>query len=84
MGVCAYVIVHTILPPNSVISWIELGGKLKWLPLNFGYHDVLRTAPIVVIMFHWQKTAMQIRKDDSDSVWSILGSKSLLLLVHSL
>ena len=30
-----------ILPPSPVILWIELGGKLKWLPLNFGYryHD---------------------------------------------
>ena len=25
--------------------WIELGGKPKWLPLNFGYHYVIRTGP---------------------------------------
>ena len=43
---CEYVIVHTILPPSPVILWIELGGKPKWLPLNFGYHDVMCTAPI--------------------------------------
>ena len=24
----------------------ELVGKPKWLPLNFGYHDVMRTAPV--------------------------------------
>ena len=30
-GLCAYVIVHTILPPSPVILWIELGGKPKWL-----------------------------------------------------
>ena len=35
-GQCAHVIVHTILPPGRV---------QKWLPLNFGYHDVMRTAP---------------------------------------
>ena len=42
-GLCAYVIVHTILPPSPVILWIELAGKPKCLPLNFGYHDVMRT-----------------------------------------
>ena len=40
-GLCAYIIVHTILPPSPVIVWIELGGKSKWLPLIFGYHDVI-------------------------------------------
>ena len=40
------VTVHTILPPSPVILWIELGGKPKWLPLNFGYHDVMRTGTI--------------------------------------
>ena len=34
-GLCDYAIVHTKLPPSPVILWIELGGKLKWLPLNF-------------------------------------------------
>ena len=42
---CIYVIIHTILPSNPVILWIELGGRPKWLPLNFGYHDVMHTAP---------------------------------------
>ena len=46
-GLCAFVNVRTILPPSPVILWIELGGKPKWLPLSFGYHDVMRTAPIV-------------------------------------
>ena len=36
-----YVIVHTKLPPSPVILQIELGGKTKWLPLSFGYHDVM-------------------------------------------
>ena len=45
-GLCAYVIVHTNLPPSPVILWISPGGKPKWLPLNFGYHDVMRTSPI--------------------------------------
>ena len=31
-GLCAYVIVHTKLPPSSVI-WIGLQGTPKWLPL---------------------------------------------------
>ena len=38
-------IVHTIVPPSPVILWIEQGGKPKWLPLNFGYHDTMRAAP---------------------------------------
>ena len=32
---------------QPVILWILLGGKLKWLPLNFGFNDVMRTAPIL-------------------------------------
>ena len=31
---------------QPVIFWILLGGKPKWLPLNFGFNDVMRTAPI--------------------------------------
>ena len=42
-GPRAYIIVYTILPPSPVVLWIELDGKPKWLPLNFGYHDVMRT-----------------------------------------
>ena len=49
-GLCEYVIVHTILGGSPVILWISLGGKPKWLPLIFGYHDVLRTSPI------WKET----------------------------
>ena len=45
-GLCQYVIVHTILGGIPVIQWISLGGKPKWLPLKFGYHDVMRTSPI--------------------------------------
>ena len=45
-GLCEYVIVHTILGGSPVILWISLGGKPKWLPLKFGYHDIMRTSPI--------------------------------------
>ena len=27
---------------RPVILWTDLGGKPKWLPLNFGYHDIMR------------------------------------------
>ena len=30
---------------HTVFLWILLGGKPKWLPLNFGFNDVMRTAP---------------------------------------
>ena len=43
---CEHVIVHTILGGSPVILWISLGGKPKWLPLKFGYHDVMPTSPI--------------------------------------
>ena len=46
MGLCAYIMAHTILPPSPVILWVELGGKPKWLPLNSGYHDVMHMSPI--------------------------------------
>ena len=45
-GLCEYVIVRTILGGSPVILWISLGSKPKWLPLKFGYHDVMRTSPI--------------------------------------
>ena len=45
-GLCEYVMVHTILSGSPVILWISLGGKPNWLPLKFGYHDVMRTSPI--------------------------------------
>ena len=31
---------------QPVILWILLGGKSKWLPLRFGFNEVMRTAPI--------------------------------------
>ena len=33
---------------QPVILWIPLAGKPKWLPLNFGFNDVMCTAPINV------------------------------------
>ena len=48
-GLCEYIIVHTILGGSPVILWISLGGKPKWLPLKFGYHDVMRTSPIFTV-----------------------------------
>ena len=45
-GPCEYVITHNILGASPVILWISLCGKTKWLPLKFGYHDVMRTSPI--------------------------------------
>ena len=41
LGLCEYVIVHTILGGGPVILWISLGGKPKWPPLKSGYHDVM-------------------------------------------
>ena len=38
---------------QPVILWILLGGKPKWLPLNFGFNDVMRTAPIVQKENRW-------------------------------
>ena len=38
---------------QPVILWIELGGKPKWLPLNFGFNDVLRKTPIYKKLQNW-------------------------------
>ena len=48
LGLCEYVIVDTILGGSSVILWISLGGKPKWLPLKFGHHDVMRKSPTMI------------------------------------
>ena len=49
----AYAIVHTNLPrANPVILWIKLGGKPKWLPLNFSCHDFLHTMNTVTSLCH--------------------------------
>ena len=37
------------LPPSPVILWIKLGGRPKWLPLNFGYND----AEMCMLPFMW-------------------------------
>ena len=39
---------HSIreIATQPVIVWILLCGKPQWLPLNFGYPDVIRTAPV--------------------------------------
>ena len=42
-GLCKYIKVHTKIATQPVILWIELGGKSKWLPLNFGYNDAMRS-----------------------------------------
>ena len=49
-GLCEYVIVHTMLGGGPVILWILLGGKPKWLLLKFGFHDVMRTSPIHILI----------------------------------
>ena len=41
-------ICHSIrkIATQPVILWILLGGKPKWLPLNFGFNDVVHMAPL--------------------------------------
>ena len=52
-GLCAYIIVHTIVPSSPVILSTELGGKPKWLPLNIGFHDIVRTAhKLISVVFN--------------------------------
>ena len=38
-------IVYGKLSPQPVMLWIPLGGKPKWLPLNFGFNDVTAHGP---------------------------------------
>ena len=44
----SYSIWETATQP--VILWILLGGKPKWLPLNFGYNDEMQRGPIRLSM----------------------------------
>ena len=39
---------HSIreIATQPVVLWIELGGKPKWLPLNFGFNDVMPKVPV--------------------------------------
>ena len=37
---------HYIAGQASHSVDVELSGKLKWLPLNFEYHDMMRTGPM--------------------------------------
>ena len=72
-GLCEYVIVYTILGGSPVILWISLGGKPKWLPLKFGYHDGMRTSPICIFLYWTQK--MTSKTSFSPFVWDeILSS----------
>ena len=56
---------HSIreIATQPVILWILLGGKPKWLPLNFGFNDVMRTAPIWFLMREgaWYQTLTPLR-----------------------
>ena len=45
-GPCAYVIVYGNLPPSQSFCRYCWVAKPKWLPLNFGFNDVMRTASI--------------------------------------
>ena len=47
----SHILLTSLLPPSPFILWIELGDKPKWLPLNFGYHDEMRTGPISILEF---------------------------------
>ena len=68
---------------QPVILWILLGGKPKWFPLNFGFNDVMRTAPIGLasddvtkLSNAWQRGKLVLNKG-SVTYKSMLGEKSL-------
>ena len=46
---------HSIweIATHPVILWTLLGGKPKWLPLNFEFNDVMRTAPNFTMDYIW-------------------------------
>ena len=54
---------HPFATASPVILWIELGGKPKWLPLDIGYNDEMRTGPIAwvssVYTVSWGQVAQQ-------------------------
>ena len=80
-GMCEFIKVHIQLPPSPIILWIELGGKPKWLPLNFGYHDVMRTGSFlgraVIVTFSLGTVVAQTSRSFRVSIireyWKSLG-----------
>ena len=47
--------VHQLEQPDaqSLVKRFRLSGKPKWPPLNFRYHDVMRTGPISLTCNSW-------------------------------
>ena len=56
-----------------LILWTaELGGKPKWRPLKFGYHDVTRTTPNRRFRKRWWRPQiLHFCGDDRRHVWSM-------------
>ena len=48
--ICGPYVSAAVVGGSPVILWISLGGKPKWLPLKFGYHDVMRTSPLQALL----------------------------------
>ena len=63
------------LGASPVILWISLGGKPKWLPLKFGYRDVVRTSPI-----SWRSIAFNVVQLALDQVTLFLVSERSCVL----
>ena len=51
---------HEIATQFNHSVYLELGGKPKWLPLHFGYNDVMRTSRIMIELVHGHAPAVGI------------------------
>ena len=69
LGLCAYVIVRTILPPGPAILWIALCGTPKMLPMKFGYNDVIHTA-LSLLLSSWSTSSKRHRMSAALSFFS--------------
>ena len=54
---------------QPVILWILPGAKPKWLPLNLGFKDVMRTAPIETLWKEKHKTLPSPNQAEPSLCW---------------
>ena len=79
---CSVEVFRQMRPCSHEIAVQPLGGKSKWLPMNFGYHDALRTHPIVcksILYFFSGRVKVTFRADLFRITITIWGCWAILL-----
>ena len=69
---------------QPVILWILLGGKPKWLPLNFRFNDVIHTAPILFFPFFSVEGEKDNKEEKEDGITLYRGRRHDTLLKRTI